>query len=203
MAGQGKSPRAYERFWKNAIAWLVRDPGGALLLLETDRRTVGPGESLELRAHLRQESYAPEVGAPVTLRIHDASGGLVKEAALHAGDDGVARLLFEPGAPGFYAVTATSGRGEAGPLYVERVDESQELADAAIHDDVLRALAQATGGRVMRLEDDDPDLDLGLERDVRVEAATVFPLWRTWPTWGVVAGLACVEWWLRRRWGLA
>ena len=36
-AGEGDDGRAFQRFWENAIRWLVRDPALTLLRLELDR----------------------------------------------------------------------------------------------------------------------------------------------------------------------
>ncbi|MND01415.1 hypothetical protein D3C83_203970 [compost metagenome] len=67
----------------------------------------------------------------------------------------------------------------------------------------MAALVNATQGAAFRMSDSRLKLPFTLERDERVEASSVFPLWRTWWAWALVAGLACIEWWLRRRWGLS
>ena len=36
-AGEGDDGRAFQRFWENAIRWLVRDPALTLLRIELDR----------------------------------------------------------------------------------------------------------------------------------------------------------------------
>jgi hypothetical protein len=203
MAGRGRSPRHYEQFWGNAIRWLVNDPGVAHVVLEASRRSIGPGDSVELRARVRSESYAPEARVPVRLTVRDRQGATVREETVVTGDDGVARLPFDPPQAGLYAVEARVGDGTAGPLHVERVDTSPELSDAAVRLEVLEALAAATGGSVQDASARRPKLPFASSREERVEAAHVVPLWRTWPAWAWVAGLCCVEWWLRRRWGLA
>jgi uncharacterized membrane protein len=203
MAGQGKSPRAYERFWENAIRWLVRDPRSELVLLDSDRRSVGPGESAEMRVHVRSESYEVEPGVRVTLSVRDATGKLVREETGQTGEDGTLSVPLAPELPGLYAVEASTSRGSAGPVYLERLDAGRELADASVNPELLRALASASGGSVRRLDEGFPRLPFARSRDVRVESASVRPLWRTWWAWSLVAGLFSLEWWLRRRWGLA
>jgi hypothetical protein len=164
---------------------------------------VAPGESLEVRVHVRTEAWRPDAGVAVTLSVREAATGEVAQQRLQTDDEGVARWLFEPEHAGLHAFTATTPRGDAGPLHVERVDPGGELADAAVDLPLLEALAAATGGgRVQRLADDDLDVPFAAERDVRVDSVRSYPLWRTWWAWGLVVGLACTEWWLRRRWGL-
>ena len=204
MAGRTGTARTYERFWDNAMRWLVRDERSALLLLEADRRVVGPHEGVELRVHVRSESYQPEAGVEVDMRVADAAGQSVVEKRVAADDDGVARLVFEPDVPGLYSVTATApSRGDAGPIYVECADRAGEMADASVHAEIVEALASATGGKVLSAQDLRAALPLSARREERLESAHVRPLWRTWWAWSLVAGLACTEWWLRRRWGLA
>ncbi len=203
MAGQGKSPRVYERFWENAIRWLVRDPRSELVLLESDRRAVGPGETAEMRVHVRGESYRPEAGVSVTLTVRDAAGELVRQETAETGEDGTVRVPLAPEVAGLYSVEATTPRGSAGPVFLERLDASRELADAAIDPQLLQALASATGGSVRRVDEGFPRLPFARDREVRVESASVRPLWRSWWSWTLIAGLFSLEWWLRRRWGLA
>jgi uncharacterized membrane protein len=203
MAGAGRSPRAYERFWENAIRWLVRDPRSELVLLESDRRSIGSGESVEVRVHVRSEGYEAEPGVEVRVEVRDAAGALLVEEAAETDGDGVARVSLAPERPGLLAVSASTERGSAGPLFLERVDATRELADASVDVGVLEALATATGGSVRRVDEDFPRLPFARDREVRVESASVRPLWRTWWAWSLVAGLFSVEWWLRRRWGLA
>jgi len=87
MVGRGRSPRGYERFWENAIRWLVRDPRSALVVLDTDRRTVESGESTELRVRVTSESYEPSPHVAATVRIVDAWGEEVSEEMLVTGED--------------------------------------------------------------------------------------------------------------------
>ena len=203
MAGQGRSPRAYERFWENAIRWLVRDPRSELVLIESDRRTIGPTESAEVRVHVRTESYRPEPGAQVRLTVRVAAGELVREETLETNDEGLARLSLAPETPGLYAVEASTPRGSAGPVFLERLDASRELGNAAVDVELLERLAEVSAGLVRRVDEGFPRLPFAEEREVRVESASVRPLWRSWWAFGLIAGLFSLEWWLRRRWGLA
>lgn len=203
MAGRGGSTRTYERFWQQAIRWLVRDARSSLVVVEADRRTLGPGESAEVRVHVRDSAYRPEPGVTVTFTVADADGEEQRSEEAVTDESGVARVVVEPATPGIHAVRVTSSRGMAGPLHLERLDPGRELADAAVDLPVLRALAEAAGGQVHDVGEELQDLPFHADREVRVEAVNVFPLWRTWWAWAAIALLTCTEWWARRRWGLA
>ena len=111
--------------------------------------------------------------------------------------------LAPHGSPATIEPTAITALITGQNMYVERVDRSHELADASVRDDLLRELAEGTGGELRSLDQRGDSLPLRAERRERVESSQVLPLWRTWWAFAAVAGLACTEWWLRRRWGLA
>lgn len=203
MAERPGGTRTYEALWQASLRWLIRDERSNLVLLEADRRALAPGESAEVRAWVRGETYEPRRDEPVTFVVTDASGRVVSESQARTGEDGVARLALEPAQAGPLAITASTARGGAGPLYLEAVDRSREMADVAARPEVLEALARHSGGEMLALEGGRGRIGLTAQREERVESVTLEPLWRTWWAWALVAGLLCVEWWLRRRWGLA
>src|SRR5205085_9612599 len=94
-AGRTGSARTYERFWDDALRWLVRDERSALLVLEADRRAVGPNESVEVRARVRTRDYQPRAGVGVKFLVKDGAGAVVREESVSTAQDGVARPSLE------------------------------------------------------------------------------------------------------------
>ena len=88
-------------------------------------------------------------------------------------------------------------------LYLVVQPSGAELLQPAPRPDVLRAIAEATRGKVL---DEGDRLDTLPFRDpqrVEVGQRKSHPLW---DRWGVLAALCCIvgaEWTLRRRWGYA
>jgi hypothetical protein len=212
-AGEGGSNRAYQRFWNNALRWLVRDPALTPVQVEPDRPAVEPGESVGLSVSVRAPDYGPSAGAPVTAELVSESGRVVARGEAAAGPDGVAHLDLATPGPGAYKVVATGKpRCGAGPCPpdapVERATgavavraSGPEDADAAPRPELLRAIAEATGGASSSTERGLPEVRLNDPEIVEVGRRKDVPIWdRGWFLAGLVLSLAG-EWMLRRRWG--
>jgi hypothetical protein len=211
-AEQSGSNRAYQRFWSNALRWLVRDPELAPVQVTPDRPAIEPGERAGVQVQARAPDWGPAAGSPVAVELVDETGRVVARAEGAAGPDGVAHLALDPPGPGAFRLEASAwNRCQAGRcppgLAPERasgavaVRAGAEDADAAPRPELLAALAEATGGRFLRWSDRLPDLPMIEPEAVEIGRRKDVPIWdRGW----VLAALAAVlagEWALRRRWG--
>jgi uncharacterized membrane protein len=205
--GRGLSNRSYERFWNNAIRWLVRDPDLTQVKVEPEHRSVEPGQPIALVIKARQADYGPAHGAQIAVQLLDAETGKeVANAHAVAGSDGSARLELPPAPPGAYRVVASAdldgadlGRAEDA---VAIRQSGPETDDPLPRPELLRDIADATGGsfsedlprKLPALHALDPAVvEIGRRKDR--------PVWDNgWPLL-----LLCLtfggEWWLRRRWG--
>jgi hypothetical protein len=80
----------------------------------------------------------------------------------------------------------------------------RELEQPEAREDLLRALAKASGGELLRAGDDGlalPELAFLPPRVERVNHFHDLELWRGWWMLLVCAGAMSVDWLLRRRWG--
>ena len=205
--GRGLSNRHYERFWTNAVRWLVRDPQLTQLTLEPDRRTVEPGASVGLTVKARSADYGPARGAQIAIRFVEAETG--KEVARLegvAGTDGSAHLELPAPPPGAYRIVATATLGGAPLGQAEDAiavrQTGRELAEPLPRPELLRQIAEATGGSfsdglprgLPRLHAKEADVvEVGRQKDR--------PIWDNgWPLFALCLTLGA-EWLLRRRWG--
>lgn len=212
-AEEGGSNRAYQRFWNNALRWLVRDPALTPVQVEPDRPAVEPGEPVGLSVSVRAPDYGPGAGAPVTAELVSESGRVVARGEATAGPDGVAHLDLATPGPGAYKVVATGkprcGAGTCPPdAPIERATgavavraSGPEDADAAPRPELMRAIAEATGGASSSADRGLPEVRLNDPEVVEVGRRKDVPIWdRGWFLAGLVLSLAG-EWMLRRRWG--
>ncbi|HTT72130.1 MAG TPA: glutamine amidotransferase [Anaeromyxobacteraceae bacterium] len=211
-AEEGGTNHAYQRFWNNALRWLVRDPALTPVQVEPDRPAVEPGEPVGLSVSVRAPDYGPGAGAPVKAELVDEDGHPGPPAEAVAGPDGVAHLELTPPGPGAYKVVARSRPScgaapcpadapvvEATGAVAVRAAGPEDL-DAAPRPELLRAVAEATGGafssgdRLPEVRLAEPDVvEIGRRKDV--------PIWdRAAFLFGLVLALSA-EWVLRRRWG--
>ncbi|MHB8420317.1 MAG: glutamine amidotransferase [Myxococcales bacterium] len=204
--GRGLSNRSYERFWNNAIRWLVRDPDLTQVRLEPERRAVEPGQPAAFVVKARQLDYGPASGANVELQILDSeTGKQVAQARAVAGSDGSARLEIPGLPPGAYRAVASASAGGADLGKAEDVvavrQSGPETDDPLPRPELLREIARVTGGSYSELPRSLPSLHALAPEVVEVGRRKDRPVWDSvWPLLALCLTLGS-EWWLRRRWG--
>ncbi|MHB8872090.1 MAG: glutamine amidotransferase [Myxococcaceae bacterium] len=203
----GAPSRQYDKFWGNALRWLVRDPDLTTLKLTADPPSVEPGKPVGAVVAAREADYQPAAGAEV--RVDLFSVALQKVVASQtgtAGPDGVARLEFAPPEPGPYKLLGQAHKdgkplGEGEDAVAVRA-VGPELSDASVRPGLLEDIARLTGGKALRLPGaslasapllDPPLVEVGRSKDQ--------PLWDRWYYLAVLVGLLGFEWLLRRRFG--
>lgn len=203
----GETSRTYERFWAQAIRWLVRDPDLTQVRVQAVQRRVAPHAPLAAMVSARRADYAPAAGALVHAELFDAATGeKIDERRLQTDAEGVARVEFGPAAVGAYKVVARAeengaelGRGQ--DVIAVRAT-TPERSEVRARPDLLREVAAATGGQAVASADRKlPALGLLEPEVVEVGRSEDRPIWdRFWPVLLLALALGG-EWVLRRRWG--
>ncbi len=205
-AGDGQGGRAHQRFWNGALRWLVRDPSLAPLQIQPDRPAVEPGEPVGFSVAVRGPDYGPAPGTAVTGELVAEDGHVIGRAEARAGSDGSARLEFPAPPPGAYKLQASAevagAPPERGAAAVAVRSSGAEDSDAAPRPELLRQIAEATGGTFTRLPQSGlPELRLREPDVVEVGRKRDEPLWDRWWYLAILAGALGGEWLLRRRFG--
>jgi uncharacterized membrane protein len=202
--------RTYETFWRQLLRWLVQEVPEPVSL-DAVRDRVAPDEPVELVAQVRDSSYLPVNDARVTAVITDPVGG-ERELALawSLERDGEYRGSFVPDRPGPYEVRARVERPGSGVLpdspsvHVEAGVLDLELGSGAMRGDLLRRIAEETGGRFHTLEGAASQLPEAVRY---TGSGTVVQeerdLWDAPILFLLLVGLLSAEWLVRRRRGMA
>jgi uncharacterized membrane protein len=203
-AGEGDDGRAFQRFWENAIRWLVRDPALVLLHIELDRLEYARNQPVAARVRAMHADYSPAPNIDVEVGVADAESSDKPLRTLRAttGADGEAQVDVGALPPGAYRLT---GRATIEGRVVTQEETfvvragGPELDDVAARDRVLRELAQASGGdyRFEAL----PNISIRPSREVRVGRQRAVELWSRPLLLLLGVGLLTLEWALRRRSG--
>jgi hypothetical protein len=209
-AGAQQGPRAYETFWHSAIRWLVRDPALTPMRVASERPSFEPGgEPPSLDVQVRGSDYGAAAGARISVVTSSATDAQQHPAgAAIAGPDGNARVILPPLPAGAYKATATAKRadgttiGESEDAFVV-APASRELIEAAPRPEILRAVAEATKGRLIDAGDALATLPWRDPERVEVGQRTSRPLWDNWKVLAALCLVVGAEWTLRRRWGYA
>jgi uncharacterized membrane protein len=208
-AGEGDDGRAFQRFWENAIRWLVRDPALTLLRIELDRVEYRRNQPPIARVRAMHGDYSPARDVDVTLDLlrADAAPGSAEAKPLRTltgktNNEGEAQIDLGGLPPGAYRVagraTVDGHAVTEDKTFVVRA-EGRELDDVAGRDKVLRELAQASGGDYRFEELGKPPVRS--PREVRVGKHRSVELWSSPILLVLGLGFLMTEWALRRRAG--
>jgi uncharacterized membrane protein len=209
-AGDGDDGRAFQRFWENAIRWLVRDPALTLLRIELDRVEYRRNQPPIARVRAMHGDYSAAKEVEVTLELRGAEVAAGEAKALRTlkgttNGDGEAQIDIGALQPGAYRV---AGRATVdGRVVTEEKTfvvraEGRELDDVAARDAVLREIAQTSGGGggTYRFEEFGRP-SVRAPREVRVGRHRSVELWSSPFLLIAGIGLLTAEWYLRRRAG--
>ncbi|MFN3167840.1 MAG: hypothetical protein ACE37H_12330 [Phycisphaeraceae bacterium] len=197
-------------FWVRALQWLAS--GGAFLpgqdiALEADRLSVEPGQTVTLNVSTR---YIETQGLDLQLTATDTRGISQPITLERASTPGRYTATVSPDETGVYTFAlATPGRPDLidprQPLTTRLsvVDRSAEQRDTSARPELLKQIAEPTGGRCLALDEDEPVFEaLKTLQALRRTEPEVDYDFNTWPVFAWIAGCFGLEWVLRRRSGL-
>ena len=202
--------RAHRRFWRQFIFWLAsRDyiTDDALWVRPAQRR-ISAGMPLSFNAGLRQADGEPIEDAVVEAEIV-APDGTKRPVRLVRDGESWAGQLTDCSQPGDWTIAAAAAR--AGQPVASRearftvFRQDLEMANPIANGLVMRQLAEETGREPQLAEDIAAIFEELLERPAvyESEAEWNWSLWDSWPMLLMTVGLLSLEWFLRKRWGLA
>ena len=202
---QSADVRTYETFWGQAARWLTA--GAMDPLTVTAEAGTQPGDTVRLDIRLRDHEYAPVVDASPVVQVVTPSGER-RELSATLADAGAGGYAAEFGAdePGVYRATVTAPDTTGEPMTAEDwilVGGSDvEFADPARNNQVLRRIADASGGRLIDLGMVDTLPAMLAAGASAVASPRTRDLWHGIWSFLLVIVVLGAEWSLRRVWGL-
>jgi uncharacterized membrane protein len=204
----GGAGREFDRFWSNALRWLIRDPELARVRLKAEHSVVLLGEPVGVEVTVLGPDYRGLPGADVTAELFEVGDrrGTVATKETTTGPEGTAVVAFDDVKPGTYEirVRATSGGEKIGkakePVIVEASDVEFQVPFP--RPELMAALAEASGGRYIEVGQSLPEIEIKDARRVEVDRTRRIPIWDTFAAFGGLLLVAGLEWWFRRRSGL-
>ena len=167
------------------------------------------GEPVALEVKVLGPDYRGLSAADVEVELIGAEGARQEPVAVKRGTtgaEGTWSVVFEQPAAGTYVLRAqATANGERigtaeEPVIVEAADV--ELQAPFPRPDVLKALAEGSGGKYVDFSEALPPIEIKDARRVEIDRTKRVPIWDTFPAFFVLLALAGAEWWLRRRSGL-
>ena len=210
---EGEDSRQYDRFWSQAIRWLIKDPEMDLVKVSVLGEELRVGQAAKVQVQVFQADYSPAQNQAVDLIIRKrAVGDNVGEGevvthlqAMKTGADGVLTTELKVESPGIYEVNATTevvkGRTEQGRALFVSTSQKVELTRVVGDGRLFAQLAEASEGSVSSLRVDDPEVKTRPARIERVLKRRHEDLWASPWALMLLIGLFGLEWALRRRFG--
>ncbi len=219
-AGEGEGDArgsAYQRFYEQAIRWLIRDPALRLLRIETSDTEYRRDQQVRVEVRAFGPDYQPAPKTEVTLSIARIGAAELTTASaappaaprtVRTDEEGAASVEWPALAPGGYRVTARALLGgrpaEDTEVFVVR-GAARELENPEADDHLLQQLSSATGGIARNYADRDGLSGLNFQPPhvVHINQHRDIELWNNWAV--LLVGVLCfsLNWALRRRWGYA
>jgi uncharacterized membrane protein len=211
QAGLGQDPRVYDRFWNNAIRWLIKDPTLDLVQVRASAERFRLRETIQAEITVRQPDYRPAADSPLSVKVWrratvpgDIERLVHEQTDVRTDAEGAFHLTWQPDQPGIYEIVAESTQGalkRAGRDLLTVEDVDPELAEVVPTVPVLQLLAQATGGYFAPL--DGPAIPPPVEepKTTEVTQREFHDLWTSPWLLALAILFFATEWSLRRRWG--
>ena len=206
---RGGTASHYQRFWRQAVHWLVKSPQLKLVRLNTDKRIYKKGEEIILTARVFDRYYRASKDARVYIEMVDPSGkrfdlgsASPKDRAGEYGTD------YLPEIEGNYTFTATAWEdsrslGKDTALCKVAIP-SLELENAQLNEPLLRQLSDLTGGRYFHINSvEQEEIIFSEARETAPVVKKVVAVWNNPFIFLLLCVLLGVEWYIRRRSGMS
>lgn len=211
-AGATEPTDLFPQFALGLLRWLAEPAVRERFQIAPRKRVFQNGEPIAFHASLWDEAFAPVSGASVRLEIRREGGGdprSDRRVDLRPGSEPGAYESDEPGlAPGEYAYGASASAADGRPLgrlegrfWVEEM--GPEFSRTRADREGLRQIAGRSGGAYAEASDLGPLLQRIPETVRRVGRIQEYELWNHWLLFAAFVTVLSVEWFLRRRRGLA
>jgi uncharacterized membrane protein len=195
------------------VRWLVKEPGLRPVQLFSDKETYQVGESVSLRVRVLDHDFSPASGAVLNLAVRDPHGQMVRVDTVPTDEPGEFQATLKAEQLGAFRVEvdarlADRHLGQDVLIYEVTSSTTESLHGAPDHE-MLRQLAGASGGRFFAASEVDADFGAVLrdilKRDLqyKIVEERALHLRHTPSAFLILVGLFGIEWFVRRRAGLA
>lgn len=196
-----------EKSWRQMIRWLVADVSQRLDVTIRPK-TDSAASAVEIVVRARDKEYLPLDNATVKVNITMPDGGTLDlDAQPGPAEAGTYIATYVPKQPGAYHAMARATGPDGADLGSRESGwasqpAAEEYARLRPNHDLLRTLAERTGGEVVAADDLDSFVSELPTRKAPITEPWIKPLWHTWWYFAIAVFCLAAEWGLRRMKGL-
>ncbi len=205
--GLDHTDNAHELFWRQMLRWMVSDVADPVHV-EPERHSYSLDDTAEIRMEIHDASFMPLSNARVTAEVRAPSGQTSPiQFTWDVEKEGVYSASFNPHEEGVHEIRSEAFLGAkslgTAKTNFRIADSTEEFHQAALNSDLLRRLAEETGGRYYTpdnarpIPEDIAYIDTGQSRLEEKD------LWDMPFLFLLLIGFVSAEWILRKRKGLA
>jgi hypothetical protein len=202
---------ALDLFLSNANRWLTTEEENKRVRIAPSRKLYQAGERIDLLGQVYDESYQPIEQADVSIHITGSRLSKPLDIALEAAGNGRFVAAIPEGLPkGDYTYQGSAaanghvigtddGRFNVGDFNIE-------LAETRMRSDILRQMAERTGGKFYT-----PEQAASLLKDIaanprftprEISNTRDYEIWNSWPLLVLALLFFAAEWFVRKRLGM-
>jgi uncharacterized membrane protein len=209
--GNRESPQNHLKLIRQSVRWLAQEPSFEQVKIRPIAQA-RPGEKLAIKLRVLKDDFTPTRQASVQLRVFGPEGEPNFVAANPDSEEGEYTGEYTPIREGSYRVEADANLGGK-PLGKDKSSFSAafpygETDDGRPRIELLKSIAEASQGAYFSIADwNEKALEqIGAKLEQHAPSQIVerrqTQLWSTLWTFLPILLLLCVEWWMRRKWGL-
>jgi hypothetical protein len=213
MVGAQGGNHHYLNMVHQMVRWLVKEPGLRPVQLFSDKERYQLGDAVALRVRVLDHDFSPASGAVLNLAVRDPHGQVVRVNTAPTDEPGEFQATLKAEPLGAFRVEvdarlADRHLGQDVLIYEVTASTAEALHGAPDHD-TLRQLAGVSGGRFFAASEVNADFGSALrdilKRDLqyKIVEERALQLRHTPSAFLILVGLFGIEWFLRRRAGLA
>ena len=209
--GNRESPQNHLKLIRQSVRWLAQEPSFEQVKIRPIP-LARPGEKLAIKLRILKDDFTPTRQAAAQVRVFGPEGEPSLVAATADADEGEYTAEYTPTREGSYRVEAEANLGGK-PLGKDRSSFSAafpyaELDDGRPRIELLQSIADSSQGAYFSIADWNEkaleQIAAKLEQHApsQIVERRQTQLWSTLWTFLPILLLLCIEWWMRRKWGL-
>ncbi len=194
----------YDRLIENAIKWLTNREDSKKVRMKSSRDIYRNGEKVVINAQVYDDNYEPVENAETNVTI--SNNGVNIELVLQSVGEGLYEAESEILQPGQYEFSGRAVREERvlgednGSFVID--DFSIEMQRTAADSTVMMRIADATGGKFLRIEDAAELGEILIPEPVIKEKVFELEIWNRFWLMILIISLFSIEWFFSKRWGM-
>lgn len=197
---------AYIDFWLNALRWLSGGAGESNILIEPVKNNFYSGEKVKLNVKALNKKYLPFKNSSVEIKVVNIDDGRIVFNKELKGSTGEELVEFNINEDGTYRVILQVSEGnriiDGTESKIVIKNRKGEMETPFTNDELLRELADKTGGKFFNLTDNVKKIKIKEKSLPAFKEDKKSPLWNSFFIYLCTIIFLSLEWYLRRRWGL-